>query len=101
MSDRLQQLEKMENLNLLDYCFENGKVCFDKEENRVKIYFDEKPNEEIRRTLKSYAYHWSPKNEAWQRKLTSDSIYRTKHLFKDIRSLQKENSRIEDKKFSI
>lgn len=101
VKDRLLQLEKMNNLNLSNYRFETGEVCFDKEDNRVKIYFDEKPSEEIRSKLKSHAYKWSPKNLAWQRKLTPDAIYMTRNLFKDTRSLQKVNDCIEDKSISM
>lgn len=98
---RLSQLDKVNNLKLSNYRFENGEVCFDKEDNRVKIYFDEKPSEEIRTELKSHAYKWSPKNSAWQRKLTSDAIYMTKHLFKDIENLQQVNYHTENKKISM
>jgi len=101
VKDRLLQLEKMNNLNLSDYNFENGKVCFDNEDNRIKIYFDEKPSEEIRTELKCHAYKWSPKNSAWQRKLTPNAIYMTRHLFKDIESLQKTNENIENKTISM
>lgn len=103
VKDRLLQLEKMNNLNIPNYYFENGEVCFDKEDNRVKIYFDEKPNEEVRSKLKSHAFKWSPTNMAWQRKLTPDAIYMTKQLFKDIGSLEIKlvQNNVEDKKLKM
>jgi len=42
----------------------------DLDENRIRIYFDGKPDEETRRILKGYGFRWSPKNTAWQRQDT-------------------------------
>jgi len=88
VKDRLEQLERMNKLNDVGYYFNDGEVRFDKEDMRVKIYFDNIPNEETRKELKSHAFKWSPTNKAWQRKLTPDAIYTTKRMFKDIGSLE-------------
>ena len=81
VKDRLNTLERMNNLKTEDYKFEGGEVKFDKEDMRVKIFFDDKPNEDVRNELKSHAFKWSPRNMAWQRKLTPDAIYMTKRMF--------------------
>lgn len=88
VKDRLEQLERMNKLNDVGYYFNDGEVRFDKEDMRVKIFFDNIPNEETRKELKSHAFKWSPTNKAWQRKLTPDAIYMTKRMFKDIGSLE-------------
>jgi len=93
VKDRINTLEKMDKLNNMDYDFENGKVVFDKEDNRIKILFDDIPSVEVRDNLKSHAYRWSPTNQAWQRKITPDAIYMTKRLFPKI-----EKSIVEDTK---
>lgn len=93
VKERINTLEKMEQLNNRDYNFENGKVVFDKEDNRIKILFDDIPSVEVRENLKSHAYRWSPTNQAWQRKITPDAIYTTKRLFPKI-----EKSIVEDTK---
>lgn len=38
--------------------------------DRVQILFDGKPDAEIIKALKGAAWNWSPRNSAWQRKLT-------------------------------
>lgn len=88
VKDRLKSLEKMENLKVADYYFDMGEVRFDKIDNRVKIYFDEKPSADVRDELKKHAFKWSPNNSCWQRKLTPDAIYMTKRMFPDIGSLE-------------
>ena len=88
VKDRLALLEKMDNIKDVGYYFNEGEVRFDKEDNRVKIFFDTKPNEDVRNELKSHAFKWSPTNMCWQRKLTPDAIYMTKRMFKDIGNLE-------------
>lgn len=88
VKDRLALLDKMDNIKDVGYYFNEGEVRFDKEDNRVKIFFDTKPNEDVRNELKSHAFKWSPNNMCWQRKLTPDAIYMTKRMFKDIGSLE-------------
>lgn len=43
-------------------------------DDRVRILFDEKPATEVIAALKRSAWKWSPKNKAWQRKLTQNAI---------------------------
>lgn len=88
VKDRLALLDKMNSIKEVGYYFNEGEVRFDKENNRVKIFFDSKPDEDVRNELKSHAFRWSPSNMCWQRKLTRDAIYMTKKMFKDIKSLE-------------
>jgi len=50
------------------------------EADRVQIKTDSKPSQEIINTLKKNAFKWSPTNGCWQRQLTQNAIYITKHL---------------------
>ncbi len=47
---------------------------------RLQIIFDGKPAQEIISELKGAAWNWSPKNGAWQRKITNNSIYSAKQI---------------------
>lgn len=49
------------------------KIEFDENEDRVKIYFNGIPSENIRTWLKQHNFRWSPRNKAWQRQITVDS----------------------------
>lgn len=47
---------------------------------RVQIVFDGKPTPEVIRELKGAAWNWSPRNSAWQRKITANSINSAKRI---------------------
>ncbi len=61
----------------------NVRVIRDNEADRVRIYFDSKPPEDMRKRLKSKGFRWSPKAGAWQRKISNQAIYVAKELVKD------------------
>ena len=51
-----------------------------REDNRLQIYFEEKPDEKTRETLKENGFRWSPKAGAWQRQLNDNAIYAADRL---------------------
>lgn len=58
-----------------------GKIEVCNSDERIRIYFDEIPNEEMRTRLKGAAFKWSPRNQAWQRQLTPNAVRATNQLF--------------------
>ena len=62
-----------------EYKFDGGKDVICNSDERIRIYFDEKPNSETRSILKGNAFKWSPKNNAWQRQLTPNARFALKH----------------------
>lgn len=49
------------------------RVVEDATADRIRLYFDGKPSEEVLDTLKSNGFRWSPKEGAWQRQLTDNA----------------------------
>ena len=49
-------------------------------ENRVRIIFDAKPDEEVLRRLKSAGFRWSPTAGAWQRHASNAAWYHAKQI---------------------
>lgn len=47
---------------------------------RVQIVFDGKPSPEVIAELKGAAWKWSPRNSAWQRMITQNSLYSAKRI---------------------
>ena len=52
------------------------------EDNRLRILFDEKPDPETIRDLKSSGFRWSPRNSAWQRYRSSAANYEAERITK-------------------
>lgn len=65
-----------------EFTFDGGKVAVCNSDERIRIYFDDIPDEETRKMLKSNAFKWSPTNKAWQRQLTPNAMYALKHFVK-------------------
>lgn len=87
---RIARLEKLENIEFSDKEFNGGKIVHNKEINRIQILFDDIPSEEIRNHLKHNAFHWSRKENAWQRLFNEQTIKVTNILFRDVLNRGKE-----------
>lgn len=72
---RIEELEHKAETTYTGWEFDGGYVEPDKEDNRLRIYFDEKPDEDIRSELSHGGFKWSPKAGAWQRQLTANAFY--------------------------
>lgn len=46
-----------------------------RQDNRLQIYFDDKPDPNTRAELKSSGFRWLPSVGAWQRQLNDNAIY--------------------------
>lgn len=64
---RILALEKQANEHTTEENPAEGiKVIDNVEDNRLQVFFDSKPSEEVRKYLKSNAFKWSPLNGCWQ-----------------------------------
>ena len=64
--------------------FNGGKVVKCNTDERMRIYFDDIPDKVTRNLLKSNAFKWSPKNQAWQRQLTPNCERATKRIIEEL-----------------
>ena len=72
---RIADLTKKQETAYAGWEFDGGTVEANKEDNRLQIYFEEKPDEKTREALKENGFRWSPKAGAWQRQLNDNAIY--------------------------
>ena len=72
---RLESIAKTKSKETNETAYEGFIVVNNTTEMRIQFIFDEKPSDEIRKVLKSNAFRWSPRNEAWQRQLTNNATY--------------------------
>ncbi|PYE89630.1 hypothetical protein [Phyllobacterium leguminum] len=63
------------------------KIIVNHDIERVQIVFDGKPSPKVISELKGAAWNWSPRNGAWQRKITNNSIWSAKRIaaFADVK----------------
>ena len=80
LKKRIEELSVAKETEYVGWEFEGGEVVPNKENCRLQIFFDEKPDEEKRSALKMRGFHWSPTEGAWQRQLNSNAIYATDRL---------------------
>ncbi|CCY71098.1 MAG: DUF3560 domain-containing protein [Clostridia bacterium] len=94
---RIERLEKLENTEFKEINFENGKVIHNKEINRIQFLFDNIPDEDTRKILKSHGFRWSRYEKAWQRVFNLNCIRATNIIVKEIAEKSKEKE--EDEEF--
>ena len=63
------------------YPIKGGNVVLNFKDNRIQVFFYEKPDEDMRNQLKRKAFKWAPSQSAWQRQITVNAIYDTNCLF--------------------
>lgn len=74
---KIQEIREREKRELE---FDGGTVVWNYEADRLQILFDNIPDDQKRRELKSSGFKWSPKNQAWQRQLTQNAVYAAKRI---------------------
>ena len=72
---RIAQLTEAKELGYQGWEFDGGKVLANADMNRLQIFFDEIPDEEVRKELKGRGFKWARSVGAWQRQLTDNAIY--------------------------
>ena len=71
-----QRIDDLKNQSeYVGWAFPGGEAKINEAENRLQLFFEEKPSEEQRRELKSNGFKWAPSQGAWQRQLTKNAIY--------------------------
>lgn len=71
MQTRIDRKNTWQDIN-----FEGGRVTI--EDDRVKIFHDQKPSQSIINEIKTSGYNWSPNWGCWCRKHTGNAIYSLK-----------------------
>lgn len=75
LQERVKQLAEARELGYQGWEFDGGKVIANADKNRLQIFFDEIPSEEVRQDLKGHGFRWARSEGAWQRQLTDNAIY--------------------------
>lgn len=75
LEGRIKELEKRQTEEApKGWSFEGGEVVINTDLNRVQIFFDWKPDEDMRSKLKGRGFRWAPSQKAWQRQYTRNAL---------------------------
>lgn len=75
VKERIAALKKRDALSADEgWDFPGGSVVLNAAENRIQVFFAEKPDEQTRRELKANGFKWAPSKNAWQRQLNENGI---------------------------
>ena len=66
LKERIEELEQAGQDETTEVEIGEVRILDSVEENRVQVFFPDKPDEETRRRLKSSGFRWSPRNGCWQ-----------------------------------
>ena len=84
IKSRIEDLQRKSEQDPETWTGEGWTAETDPDDNRIRVYFDGKPDEETRRILKGYGFRWSPSAGAWQRQNTAAGRSAMRMLSKKI-----------------
>ena len=80
IKDRIQELKTRNEKPWEGWAFDGGLVEMNYQDNRIQIFFDEKPDSDKRTQLKRNGFRWSPSNMAWQRMLNRNGVFAARRI---------------------
>ena len=81
---RIESLEKQGKIEEIEGKYGEITLKVDKEDNRVRLFFPDKPEDSVRTKLKSNGFRWSPYNKAWQRQLNEWSLNLAREIAQEV-----------------
>jgi len=84
IKSRIEDLQRKAEQEPETWTGEGWTAETDLDDNRIRVYFDSKPDEGTRAILKGYGFRWSPSAGAWQRQDTPASRSAMRMLSKKI-----------------
>lgn len=92
--ERLERLKKVKEKETAQYDTAYFRVVKNTQLMRLQLFFDGKPETEIRELLRQNGFRWSPKNGCWQRQLTDNAEYSLRRLIKQLDGMSEQGSRL-------
>lgn len=83
LKKRIEKLRVVDAMEDTEIEFDGGVIVSNSDTNRVQILFDEKPDDSMRRALKSYGFRWAPSEGAWQIQRTPANLRRAESICKN------------------
>jgi len=81
---RIEYLESLASRETTEQVINGVRLLENVEANRVQLFFDSIPSEEVRKKLKANGFRWCPSEGAWQRHLNPRAAWWAKELLKQL-----------------
>ena len=75
LEKRIAEISRNQEVGFSGWEFNGGRAEANMGMNRLRLFFDETPNESQRAQLKANGFKWAPSVGAWQRQLNNNAIY--------------------------
>ena len=72
---RIESLTRASEVAYVGWEFDGGHVEANREQGRLQVFFDDKPEADARQQLKENGFRWAPSVGAWQRFLNDNAYY--------------------------
>jgi hypothetical protein len=80
LEKRITELTRAKEVGFIGWEFEGGRAEVNTDLNRLQLFFDKIPSEQMRIQLKHKGFRWAPTQNAWQRQLTANALYAADRL---------------------
>lgn len=80
LKQRLEGLKNLKSQEDQERTINGIRIVANVADNRVRLYFPDKPDATVRHLLKSRGFRWSPTEGAWQRHISNSAIYAAKEI---------------------
>lgn len=72
---RIESLTRAKETVYVGWEFDGGHVEANREQSRLQVFFENKPDADARQQLKEHGFRWAPSVGAWQRLLNGNAYY--------------------------
>lgn len=80
LQERIKSIRFLKEKEPIDFECEYFRIEENKEDMRIRFFFDGKPSREVIQECKGYGFKWSPRNMAWQRQTTVNALHAARSL---------------------
>ena len=87
IEERIKDLQRRQEMETKCEAVTTDLYKYKVEDNRCQFVFDGKPEEEVRRILKSNSFKWSPSRGAWVRQASANGMYAARWVQKELDAL--------------
>lgn len=88
LEERIKSLQATKSKGTQESENQFFKVVENTENMRLQLFFEGKPEQEVREVLKSNGFKWAPSQGAWQRQLTANAKYALKSVIKKLEDME-------------